>query len=313
MKRYGRLNLNRAKYRLQLKDWKFILLGLLFALLWSSASTATKIGLEVAQPFVIALTRFLIAGLTMIIITHLLMKKRLPQRKEWLQLTIYGILNITGYLGFYVIAMQNVSAGFGSLAVATNPVFIALLASIFFKYKLPWITVFSMLICFIGVALVAYPLMQSNLTTFEGIAYMLGSMISYSIGTLYYSRQNWTNLPILTINGWQTLIGGFFLIPFLLYSYNGDHNVYDLKFWLSVSWLAFPVSIAAVLLWLFLLKINPLKASYWLFLCPIFGFFIARIFVKEPITLYTSVGVVLVIIGLFLLNRKKTVETPIQK
>jgi drug/metabolite transporter (DMT)-like permease len=276
-----------------------------FAFLWASASAATKIGLESAQPFVIAFVRFLIAGSIMLLVSHVFMGKRIPKGKEWKQLMIYGALNITAYLGFYVIAMQSVSAGFGSLAVATNPVFIALLASMFLGYKLRLSAVVSMLICFAGVGIVAYPLMQSSLTTVEGILVMTASMISYSIGTLYYSRQKWDGLHILTINGWQTLLGGAFLLPFLVYTYEGSKNIYDTTFWLSVSWLAFPVSILAVLLWLYLLKENPVKASYWLFLCPIFGFFVARLFVNEPITLYTVIGVVLVIVGLYLLNKKK--------
>lgn len=294
-----------TRYKFELADWKFILLGLLFAVLWASASTATKIGLTSAQPFVIAFVRFLIAGFLMLGITHIVMGKRLPQGKEWKQLTIYGILNITAYLGFFVVAMQNVSAGFGSLAVATNPVFISLFASAFFGYKLRWPAIISMFICFAGVTIVAYPLLQSSLTTLEGILYMTGSMVSYSLGTLYYSRQKWNELPILAINGWQTLLGGMFLLPFLIYSYEDSKNVYDAVFWLSVSWLAFPVSILAVLVWLHLLKENPVKASYWLFLCPIFGFFVAGIFVSEPINLYTVIGVILVIIGLYLLNKKK--------
>jgi drug/metabolite transporter (DMT)-like permease len=163
-----------------------------------------------------------------------------------------------------------------------------------------------MVICFAGVAIVAYPLMQNSLTTIEGLLFLTASMISYSIGTLYYSRQKWSDLHILTINGWQTLMGGVFLLPFLMFTYEGSKNVYDVAFWVSVSWLAFPVSILAVLVWLYLLKENPVKASYWLFLCPIFGFFIAGLFVSEPINFYTVIGVILVIIGLYLLNRKKS-------
>lgn len=163
----------------------------------------------------------------------------------------------------------------------------------------------SMFICFVGVTIVAYPLLQSSLTTVEGILYMTASMISYSLGTLYYSRQKWNELPILTINGWQTLLGGLFLLPVVVFSYDDSKNVYDAGFWLSVSWLALPVSILAVLVWLYLLKEHPVKASYWLFLCPIFGFFVAGIVVAEPITLYTVIGVILVIIGLYLLNKKK--------
>lgn len=294
-----------TRRKFELANWKFIVLGILFSLLWASASTATKVGLESAQPFVIAFVRFMIAGTIMLVITHIVLRKRLPKGKEWKQLVIYGLLNITGYLGFFVVAMQNVSAGFGTLAVATNPFFIAIFASFFFGYKLRLSAIISMVICFVGVAIVAYPLMKSSLTTVEGILYMTGSMISYSLGTLYYSRQKWSDLPILTINGWQTLLGGILLLPFLMYSYEGAKNVYDGIFWISVSWLAFPVSIIAVLVWLHLLKENPIQASYWLFLCPIFGFFVARIFVKEPINLYTVLGVILVLIGLYILNKKK--------
>lgn len=285
--------------------WKFVLLGLVFAFLWASASTATKIGLESAQPFVIAFVRFLIAGTIMIFITHIIMKNRFPSKQEWKQIMIYGVLNITAYLGFFVVAMQNVSAGFGSLAVATNPVLIALLASMFFGYKLRISVIISLFICFAGVSIVAYPLMQSSLTTVGGILFMAASMISYSVGTIYYSKQNWNGLHILTINGWQTLLGGAFLLPILIYTYDGAQNEYNTVFWLSVSWLALPVSILAVQVWLSLLRSNPVKASYWLFLCPIFGFFVARIFVSEPISLFTVIGVILVIIGLYILNRKK--------
>lgn len=284
---------------------KFIIFGILFAFLWSSASTATKIGLESAQPFVIAIVRFLIGGGIMLFLAHVVMRKRLPQGIEWKQLSIYGLFNISLYLGLYVIAMQNVSAGLGSLAVAVSPVMIAIIASIFLKYKAGFTTVLSMLICFAGVVIVAYPLMLTGLTTLEGVVILALSMLSYSIGTLYYARTKWNNLHILTINGWQTIIGGAILSPVLIPTYQRQLNNYNLPFWQSVIWLAIPVSIISVLLWLYLLKENPVKASYWLFLCPIFGFFIAKVFVDEPISLYTLIGVVLVIIGLYILNKDR--------
>lgn len=241
----------------------------------------------------------------MLFLAHVVMRKRLPQGIEWKQLSIYGLFNISLYLGLYVIAMQNVSAGLGSLAVAVSPVMIAIIASIFLKYKAGFTTVLSMLICFAGVVIVAYPLMLTGLTTLEGVVILALSMLSYSIGTLYYARTKWNNLHILTINGWQTIIGGAILSPVLIPTYQRQLNNYNLPFWQSVIWLAIPVSIISVLLWLYLLKENPVKASYWLFLCPIFGFFIAKVFVDEPISLYTLIGVVLVIIGLYILNKDR--------
>jgi probable blue pigment (indigoidine) exporter len=289
----------------KLKEWKIILAGMVFAFLWSSASTATKIGLTSAQPFVISIFRFLIAGAIMLFVTHIVLRNRMPVKREWIQIGIYGFLNITFYLGLYVIAMQQVSAGLGSLAVATNPVFIALMSAFWFSHRIKFKNILSLLLCFMGVVLAAYPLLQNSYATPLGIIILLVSMIAYSLGTIYYSRVNWNGLTILTINGWQTILGGIFLLPVLWGTYQSDKNNFDTSFWTSVCWLAIPVSIGAVQFWLYLLKSNPIKASYWLFLCPIFGFVIAHCMMKEPITVYTFLGVSFVISGLYLVQRKK--------
>jgi drug/metabolite transporter (DMT)-like permease len=282
------------------QQWKFFFAGISFAFLWASASTATKIGLCSAQPFVISIFRFLIAGSIMLFVTHVIMRNRFPSKKEWFQISIYGLLNISFYLGLYVIAMQHVSAGLGSLAVATNPVIIALMSAIWLSHRVRFQNILSLGLCFIGVVLAAYPLLEKSFATSEGIFIMLASMIAYSMGTIYYSRVYWSDLPILTINGWQTLLGGFFLLPILLITYDCTKNNLDFQFWTSVSWLAISVSIGAVQLWLYLLKSNPVKASYWLFLCPIFGFIIAHFLTNEPISPYTFFGVAFVTIGLYI-------------
>jgi probable blue pigment (indigoidine) exporter len=299
--------INKAKRVLsegEFKEWKFIFAGILFAFLWSSASTATKIGLASAQPFVISIFRFLIAGSIMLFVSHIVLGNRMPVKREWLQICIYGFLNITFYLGLYVIAMKQVSAGLGSLAVATNPVFIAMMSAFWFSHKIRFKNILSLLLCFIGVVLAAYPLLQNSYATPLGIVILLVSMIAYSLGTIYYSRMNWNGLPILTINGWQTIMGGVFLLPVLYATYQPSKNSFDASFWTSVCWLAIPVSIGAVQLWLYLLKNNPLKASYWLFLCPIFGFIIAHFMMKEPISFYTVFGVCFVISGLYIVQKK---------
>jgi probable blue pigment (indigoidine) exporter len=283
----------------KVKEWKIIFAGIIFSFLWASASTATKIGLHSAQPFVISIFRFIMAGSIMLIVSHLLMGKRFPQKREWVQISLYGLFNITFYLGLYVIAMQKVSAGLGSLAVATNPVFIVLISAIWLSHKIKFKNILSLLLCFAGVFLAAYPLLQSSYATPSGILILVISMIAYSLGTLYYSSQNWNGLHILTINGWQTIIGAVFLLPVLWFTYEPNKNIFDSDFWFSTSWLAIAVSIGAVQFWLYLLKINPIKASYWLFLCPIFGFLIAYFMVNEPLSWYTLLGVIFVIVGLY--------------
>lgn len=279
--------------------------GLLFAILWPSAATATKIGLQFAQPFVICIARFFTAGFFMLAITHGIFRNRLPQKQEWKQLAIYGLLNITIYLGLYVLAMEQASAGLGSLAVATNPVFISLITTFLFGHTISFVTVLSLILCSGGVLLAAYPLLQNSTATPLGIILLMICMVVYSAGTIYFSKKKWNDLHILTINGWQTLLGGIFLLPLALATYKPSLNKYNISFAGSVLWLAIPVSFIAVQLWLYLLKDNVVKASFWLFLCPVSGFIAANVMMKEEIGAYTVGGMAMVIAGLYLVQKGK--------
>jgi drug/metabolite transporter (DMT)-like permease len=279
--------------------------GLLFAALWASASTATKIGLAVAQPLVIALMRFGVASSIMLLVSHAIKKYRLPQGKEWNQLFVYGLLNITIYLGCYVIAMQTVTAGIGALAVATNPVFISFLSVFFLKKNLSAPVILAIIICTAGVVCAAWPLFDEAVVTTQGLTILLFSMLSYSVGAIYFSAKNWGGLHLLTINGWQTLLGGIMLLPFTVFFYKDELNRFNETFWSCVLWLAIPVSIAAVQLWLWLLKTNAVKAGLWLFLCPLFGFVFAAWLMKDSISLYTIAGVAMVITGLLISQKKE--------
>ncbi len=72
--------------------------------------------------------------------------------------------------------------------------------------------------------------MHQSMATPFGISLLMGSMLVYSIGVLYFSRQQWSDLHILTINGWQTLLGGIFLLPAAAITYNPAKNVWDMHF-----------------------------------------------------------------------------------
>jgi drug/metabolite transporter (DMT)-like permease len=284
---------------------KFIWVGIIFAILWSSASAATKIGLQSAQPFVIAVSRFFLAGGIMLGFSHGIMRKRLPEGGEWKQLIIYGLLNISIYLGLYVLSMQQIAAGIGSLGTATNPVMISFISALFFGQRLTLKNIASLLLCMAGVFVAAYPLLQNSYASTGGILILIASMLSYSLGAIYYSRKNWHDLNTLTINGWQTLLGGVFLLPVLFLTYRHSKNSFDYRFIGSVAWLVIPVSIGAVQCWLWLLTVSPLKAAYWLFLCPVFGFIIASFTLHEPLGIYTLMGVLLVIAGLYIIQYQR--------
>ncbi|WP_031526802.1 DMT family transporter [Dyadobacter crusticola] len=286
---------------------KNIGIGLLFSILWSSASVATKFGVQSAAPLVLANVRFFIAGILLLSFSYAFGKGsayRLPNKKEWQQLAVFGFLNTTLYLGLYVCAMKYTAAGIGSLAVSTNPLIIVLLSSWWLKRKPQAAEWLGIVLGMAGIGIATYPLLANSYTTGWGITLLLISMVAVSAASVYYASVKW-ELPNLLINGWQVFIGGLLLLPatFLLSDFSS--TVYDKVFWGSVLWLSLAVSIAGLICWFYLLRIDTVKASLWLFLCPLFGFFFAWWLMSEPITIYTVVGTILVVGGLYAGQRTK--------
>lgn len=283
--------------------------GLLFAALWASASVATKLGVQSVHPLILANVRFFIAGTGMLLVAYSVQRFRndqpgliWPTRLEFRRITIFALLNTTIYLGAFVLALREVSAGIGSLSTATNPLFITLLSALWLR-RIPRRTeIGGLLLGLAGVCLATYPLLEDAHATVQGLLILLAGMISVSAATVYYARFTW-RLPTLVFNGWQVLIGGVLLLPFTGLFADFGAARYDGRFWASLFWLIIPVSVVALQLWFFLVRQDPVRASLWLFLCPIFGFLYANVLLNEPITTWTVAGTTLVIGGLWLGRR----------
>lgn len=291
------LNFNLARSSLS-----YLFIGLSFAALWSSASIAGKFGLQSAEPLTFFTIRFLLAGILLLTAAHVVQGQRLPRAKEWLQVTVFGAFNTTLYLGIFIIALQYVAAGITSLAIALNPVLISIMSSLWMKRRVTSSEWTSITLGLVGVALATFPLLQTSHATPWGLVLLAMSMITYSIGSVYFSAVNWS-LARIAINGWQVFIGGLLLLPFAIVFYQGKTS-FDLTFWLSLAWLIIPVSVFAVQLWLILLKQDAVKASLWLFLCPIFGLAMATLLLNEPFTGYTAAGAGIVLTALYIGQKK---------
>lgn len=282
-------------------------------MIWASASVATKFGLENGDPFILSNIRFGLSGGFLLLFAYLTNRSpeyRLPRGREWRQLTIFGILNTALFLMLYVWGMKHTAAGIGSLAVATNPLFITFLSAVWLRKKPTRNDLIALSLGLLGVGLASYPLFGAGHTSAFGIVLIMASMLVISTASVYYASVSW-KLPNMLLNGWQIFIGGVLLLPFTLAFADMDTHRFDATFWKSVVWLAFAVSVVSLACWFYLLKIDTIKASMWLFLCPIFGFYYAWLLMSEPITSFTIAGTLLVLIGLILsvVSKKRSTHT----
>ncbi|MBS1544889.1 MAG: EamA family transporter [Bacteroidetes bacterium] len=285
------------------KPVQYFLTGFLFAVLWASASSMGKIGLQSAEGLVLFVVRFILAGILLLGYSLVIQKDRLPRGSEWGHVTIFGALNTTLYLGIFIVALSEVTAGITSIALALNPLMISVITAFWTKRPIARIEWVSLLLGMAGVSVASYPLLVHSYATPVGLLMLASCMVAYSVGAVYYATIPW-KLSRTAVNGWQVLIGGILLIPvaFLLHT---KANQFDDRFWFSVLWLVIPVSIGAVQLWLYLLKIDAVKASLWLYVCPVFGLALASVLLDEPFTGYTFVGTAIVFAALLLGQQKR--------
>lgn len=283
--------------------------GLFFALLWASATVATKFAIRSVDPFLLTCIRFLLVAILLQLYTYIIRGKnnRVPKREEFSKLLVLGICNITIYMTGFLIAIKTVSAGLISLVTATNPLILILLAAIF-RHKKPtvyqWRGIF---VCLAGLILASIPNLQHSHATGKGLIALVAGIIALSAGSVYYSKSNMA-LSKMTVNTWQITIGGLLFIPIVLLNSSNNFLKPDLNFFLSFAWLVVPVSIIAYGLWLHLLHKDPVKAGGWLFLTPVLGYIMAVIILHEPLTVYGVIGALLVISGL-MYSRKTTKNT----
>src|ERR1044072_9530864 len=94
---------------------RFVFAGILFSILWASASVAGKFGLHSAEPLTLFTIRFLLAGTIHLTYVAIAGKWQIPTKKVWKQITIFGAFNTTLYLGIFIIAVGEVAAGITAL------------------------------------------------------------------------------------------------------------------------------------------------------------------------------------------------------
>jgi len=195
--------------------------------------------------------------------------------------------------------MKYSAAGIGSLAVSTNPLIIVLLSAFWMRRKPAGGEWIAILLGISGIAVATYPLLKGSETTITGIILLAASMVTVSVASVYYTSVEW-KLSNLLINGWQVMFGGIFLIPITIVTSDFSTLQGDFKLWMSILWLSLAVSVIGLICWFYLLRIDAVRASLWLFLCPLFGFFFAWWLMDEPVTIYTIGGTTLVLVGLYI-------------
>jgi drug/metabolite transporter (DMT)-like permease len=274
-------------------------LGILYAFLWASGAIAAKIGLVSASPLIFAAVRLISAGMILFLFVYIYKKNyRYPKGAEWRHLIILGVLNTTLYVGCSFLALAYVDSTIFNLLITTNPFIVALLASIFLHRNLEKTEILGMVISALGIIIAIIPYTESLQTTLFGLITLGIGVLSMGIGSVYYNKIQ-LKLPQIVVNTWQIIFGSIIAIPFVFLFEPDFYIQFDQYFLIGLFWQVVMISIIAMILWFYLLKIDVVKANNFLFLTPIFGYVLSAIFLNDVLTVYHYAGALFVIAGTF--------------
>ena len=224
--------------------------------------------------------------------------------KDLIWIAIFGLIQNGLYLGLIFLALTKIDSNISVIIASILPLTVAFFSWIIFKSKMSLLGLSGLVVGLFGVLLIMLQRVEKEYEIL-GITLCLLGLLATTFSTLIITKININKNNILIIVGLQMLAGSIFLLP-LSYFF----EVWDVSF--SITFLftflyiaAFPGIIGPVI-WFYLQKeIGAVKYASFHFLVPFFGIGISYFLLGETLTFSDVIGVVVIILGLYLVNRDK--------
>ena len=284
-------------------DFRSILMGMAFVIMWSSAFTSARMIVADAPPLTALALRFLLSGLIGGGLARLMGQSWHLTRSQWRATAVFGLCQNALYLGLNFIAMQNVEASLAAIIASTMPLLVALAGSAVFGERIQPLGFAGLIAGVIGVGLIMGARFQGGVDGF-GITLCTLGVISLTVATLAMRGAS-AGGNFLMVVGLQMLVGSAVLaVPAILlepFSVN-----WNLRLIAAFTYTTLVPGLAATLVWFMLVdRIGTVKAATFHFLNPFFGVAIAAIFLSDELGPLDLVGVIIITGGILAVQLSK--------
>ncbi len=269
-------------------------------LIWGSTYLAIRFAIETLPPFLMAGTRFLIAGAALYLWARGHGVPR-PVGVHWKATAIVGGLLLLGGNGGVVWAEQRVASSLAALLVATVPLWMVLLDWIWHHNRRPNSgTAAGLALGFAGIVLLIGPgeLAGGNGVDGVGASVLILSTLCWATGSIYSRRASLPPSPLLA-TAMEMLAGGTLLL--IVGSASGEWmkvklDAVSLRSALAFGYLIVFGSLVGFSAYVWLLRVStPARVSTYAYVNPVVAVSLGWALAGEPITLRTLLAAAIIV------------------
>ncbi|MBM7646777.1 drug/metabolite transporter (DMT)-like permease [Scopulibacillus daqui] len=270
-----------------------------FVFMWSSGAIFVKFGLHYADPFIFLFLRLFISSFILWGIVFYLKTPLSYHAKEWGYTLLTGMFMQAGYQIFFFMALAySISPGILTIILGAQPILTAILTKER-KQLLQWI---GLILGMTGLILVVSDSLFIKAVSLIGIICAGLSLLGITIGTIMQKRIRMNQPLNMAIQYTGSAVVLFFLVLLFKPSLH-----WTIMFVISLSWMVLIVSVGATVLLYLMIQKDSLTNVASLFYCvsPVTSLLDFFIF-GSTLKWLAVAGMILIIIGLILVNRKRT-------
>lgn len=288
-------------------DIRALAMGLVFALIWSSAFTSARIIVSDASPLASLALRFFVSGLIGVAIALALGQTWRLTRDQWHATIIFGICQNAIYLGLNFYAMQTVEASLASIIASMMPLMVAFAGWVVFRDRLPMLGFAGLVMGIAGVVVIMSARMEAGVDLY-GVGLCFVASIALTIATLSMRSMS-SGGNLMMVVGLQMFVGAAVLAVASAMTETIRVNFTSELIAAFVYTILAPGLLATWIWFALVARIGATKAATFHFLNPFFGVAVAAVLLDERLGARDIIGVVIIAAGIFAVQISKQVKT----
>lgn len=281
---------------------KLISVLLLQQTLGALAFTIAKFGLMQIEPFTFAFYRFVISAIVLLVIVRLRRVQPPVEKRDFIKIFGLGALIIPFNQVAFLVGQRLTAASHGSLLFATVPIWLFLAGIIHLKEKFVLRRGIGVTMGLIGVVvIIGGGVEEIGSQYLWGDLIILGSVLAFSYYTVL-GKPLVIKYGAFRVTAYALSFGSALYFPFGLYrAWTFDYSAAEPAAWLSVLYFALGMSVAAYVLWYWLLKrMETTRLAVFSNLQPVLATAAAAVLLGEPIGPSLIIGGLIVLTGVLI-------------